>query len=617
MEQALAIHPAWVGIAGMGCVLFFHLLGWALSQVWWRGSARHVSEPAASPLLALFFQQALGMGAAMVGLLCLAVFGVFSVRGIAGAASGVVLTIGAARARQAGRGGAGQVREWSLAKLRPWEALVLACAVALAAAQSWHFPSAWDDTAYHLPLARAIVDHQALVADEWLRFPYFPAFMQLLFAAGLLLDVSLAQWLATWPVVVTLLGLMGATRWLCGHAAWGVMAWALYVYSPASRHSLGAAYVDAGLALFGLAAILAAAMWSQASPVMVGRRSWLVIAGLCAGVAGGIKFHGLVIAAALGLAVAWQSVRRAGLQQALVDICVYAGVSLGACGFWYLRSYWLTGDPIHPAGGAWFGYYLWTQQDMDLQLAEQASHGVPRHWSNFLVALWQVHAPYLCLALMWPVLLLRRHAHAWGVVGLVFYLGLAFWFWVSQVDRYLLTVLPAGALLCIGVVQHALACGMSGVVGGAARKAGRSGLAFLAVVLGLSLAWASTSALLSRPSIADQRDAHDEIVLLHEAEALAQRYGDKVLNLGYENAFFYYRGQLVGDWFGPAAFPRIADCSQTCRMRSVGETSDIMRRLGVHLLLIHAEKFPFDLQQYAAGMVLVGHRGSAFLFALP
>ncbi len=86
---------------------------------------------------------------------------------------------------------------------------------------------------------------------------------------------------------------------------------------------------------------------------------------------------------------------------------------------------------------------------------------------------------------------------------------------------------------------------------------------------------------------------------------------------GYENwSFYYYRGELVGDWFGRAAFWRVADCSQQCRMRSPEETQQTMRALGARMVLIHSGKFPFDEAQYSAQMVLLGKSGAGFLYGL-
>ena len=145
---------------------------------------------------------------------------------------------------------------------------------------------------------------------------------------GLLVDPSLAQWLANWPVVVTLLGLMGAGRWLLGHSGWGVVAWLIYVSIPLVKSILGFAYLDVLLALYGTATGLAAGVWAQAD----GRRDdrWLVLAGLCAGIASGIKLQGLVVAAAVGMGVlVFSGVSR----QTLRNLAWYGFACLAVCAF--------------------------------------------------------------------------------------------------------------------------------------------------------------------------------------------------------------------------------------------------------------------------------------------
>ncbi|MBS0292960.1 MAG: hypothetical protein JSS01_10665 [Proteobacteria bacterium] len=605
ISQALAQGPLWVGAAGLGAVLWFQLVGWGLLQ-WW---PRALQRPPV--LLWMFFQQALGMAVAMVLLLVLAVAQVFIgwlvlCVGLGGAL--LLAWIGWRRQASALPAAGGAFRSWQDCLLR---AGLLACAVLWVSMQAWRFPAAWDDTSYHLPLARTFVVQQGLVANEWLRFPYFPAFMQLLMAAGLWLDVGLAQWLATWPIAVTVLGLMGAAQWLCRHAGWGVLAGAVYLATPALRHVLGFAMPDGGMVLFCLAAVLVVAWWMDTEAAESGRL-WLALAGAFAGLACGIKLQAVPLAATVGLGVLlWSSFRANRSRSPWSDVLAYGGCCVGVCGFWYLRSWWVTGDPIHPAGGAVFGYYLWNAEDLALQVTEQASHGVTKAWALLPQALWRAGVALLGGALVAPLLLRRP---AWLLMAGIVWAGVIFWFWVSQVDRYVLAVVPLGALLCVELVRHCLPWVQA--------RGGRNRLGVLlpAGLVLLGGVWLMAGAALElrqRPSIAAQRAAQEVIPLLEQAEAVAGTYGTTLLNLGYEYAVFYYRGQLVGDWFGRAAFPRIADCSDGCRMRSPEDTRRIMRMLGVRLLLVDTKKFPLDAQRYAARMHVLAQHGSGILYGLP
>lgn len=609
-------YPVWAAWAALAWVAIFQCVGWGLWRALWRGSNPGRLVPCVPALLGLFFQQALGMGGIMILLLVVAVAGIFD-----GFWLTVVLVLCCApvafvacrdRRGLRERGASGE-------RVVAWQWWVMGCAALLSVAVSWRFPGAWDDTAYHLPMARTFVEQHALAANEWLRFPYFPAYMHLLFAAGLLVDVWLAQWLATWPVVVLLAGLMGAAQWLGRHCAWGAVAWVVFVLSPPLGHSLGFAFVDAGLAMFCTTAVLAMALWVQSGEW--GRFEWVIFAGGCAGMAAGIKFHGLVVAAALAVAMMAVSAmgRRAPLA-VLRCVVVYGLACVAVGGFWYLRSFVVTGDPIHPAGGAMFGYYLWTRQDLALQVAEQASHGLAKQWAFFIPAIWHAGVPFVYAIFGLPLMLLDARARAWSVVGLVVWANVLFWFYASQVDRYLVPVLPLAALFCIGVACRGVAL----IAVGARGHAGswttrcvawpwREGLAVLCVTC--VAAW-SVKQWLQRPSMKEQQSGFGEIALLRKASQEAPRYGRRVLDMGYENAFFYYDGQMVGDWFGRAAFPRIADCSDICRMPDAEKLRAIMHELNVRMVLIHSVKFPFDRTQYSAHMHLLADDGVGFLYGL-
>ena len=603
--------PIWMVMAvGTGAVMLFQIMGWSLWQALWRGAAGARCLPT---LLILFFQQVLGIGSAMLMLLGLALVGAFHVPGLLGVCVLVGLGGGWVARRQpnparalndgldraaGGLDGAG---------VALWEWVVLLAGMVIMGMVAWRFPGHWDDTAYHLPLARTIVEHQGLVANEWLRFPYFPAYAQLLFAAGLLVDPSLAQWLANWPVVVTLLGLMGAGRWLLGHSGWGVLAWLIYVSIPLVKSILGFAYLDVLLALYGTATGLAAGVWAQAD----GRRDdrWLVLAGLCAGIASGIKLQGLVVAAAVGMGVlVFSGVSR----QTLRNLAWYGVACLAVCAFWYARSAWVTGDPIHPAGGAVFGYYLWTPQDLHSQVAEQATHGVPKQWKNFADGLLRVDAIFLLAALLTPLFGWGRR-RPWVILWLMVALLVLFWFWISQVSRYLMPVLPLGALLALAVVYQLL-------VWSAARLPAVRGAGALFAVVSSMLMFVYVGVmghkLWLQPPAQAQRESRSEVVLLERAQTLQAQYGHRVLNFGYENAFFFYSGQLVGDWFGKAAFTQASDCDGVCRLRSAPEVVELMHRLGIRLVLIHAERFQFDKDEFSKYLDLIASQGSGYLYAL-
>ncbi|HFR8549045.1 TPA: hypothetical protein ACHX5U_004205, partial [Shigella flexneri] len=112
-------------------------------------------------------------------------------------------------------------------------------------------PGDWDDTMYHLPLARSLVEHHAIVVEQYLRFPLFPQNADLLMALGLQLgDVRLAQFLANICFFVIACGLVGCSWEITKTYYPGIIATILlFTINPLKDH-LGYAYIDLTLSLF-------------------------------------------------------------------------------------------------------------------------------------------------------------------------------------------------------------------------------------------------------------------------------------------------------------------------------------------------------------------------------
>src|SRR5262249_39287377 len=132
-----------------------------------------------------------------------------------------------------------------------------------------------------------------------LRVPVFPQLGELLFAETMLLadDVSthLVELLSTLTAALLLAG--WARRSASPAAGW--LAAGSWLGSPIVVHRAATGYVEPGLALFATAALYAQERWRQ-----TGSRGWLVLAGVFAGSAGGVKYLGLAAAAIVFLLVA-------------------------------------------------------------------------------------------------------------------------------------------------------------------------------------------------------------------------------------------------------------------------------------------------------------------------
>ena len=523
---------------------------------------------------------------------------------------------------------------------------ILLVLFALTIVATLHPPGHWDDTMYHLPLARHYVEQGGIVLNEYLRFPLFPQNFNLLFVLGMLLGHAVSppagelwqsgapelfsQVFASLPLFVLVLGLWAASRRYFGTALPGLLAGlSLYALRPV-KSTLGFAYIDDGLAMFCLAAALAVA-WAAEFIPQRDRQSGLaatsgfvavcVLAGLLAGAACGTKYFGVVFAAQLGVVLlvvaALRAARTPGhawLPAVLQAGLVYtAAVLLAGC-WWYVRSFLISGDPVHPAGGPVFGYFLWDEGDLAFQKTEQAMHGVGTHPLMFPAALLKAGVGLWLPAL--AGLFLRGLSPAVRVLQAVFLSYLIFWFFVTQVYRYLAPVYGVGGLLAF----HALYQAGAWLAGHRHkdREEGRKGQGIRV----LERPWVYGLLLLIAVVYTGERSVkhgeshlHADAVLnriagfglYQEANRHRDVYGSRIVQLGFEKGIYFFKGTVIGDWFGPGRYRDfVTDCPAfPCQRPPIEALQQTLRTHGARMLLISRDALT-DLDE--AGMQAEGWR---------
>ncbi|EHG3698655.1 hypothetical protein J4267_004253, partial [Shigella flexneri] len=94
--------------------------------------------------------------------------------------------------------------------------------------------------------------------------------------------------------------------------------------------------------------------------------------------------------------------------------------------YWYVRSFWISGDPFSPAGGNIFGHYLWNEIDLQVQTAEQARHGISPATLDLQQAINKVGSDVVFYAIL-SVFTLRNNKILWVFFSIVLTYVL-FWF---------------------------------------------------------------------------------------------------------------------------------------------------------------------------------------------
>jgi hypothetical protein len=448
------------------------------------------------------------------------------------------------RGAKAFLGGDGRRRRW-------WFLFGIAAVLAPLVAIALYPPTAFDETLYHLPFARAFARTGGVPFLPDLRVPVFPQLSEMVFAEVLLLadDVAVhfVELLATIAVAALLVGWgrRASGSKLIGSKRTGWLAAAIWLGNPIVAYLSGTAYLEPGLALFGTAALYAQERWRESRS-----RGWLALAAGFAGSAAGTKYLGLVFAGLVMLFTATAAPRGRRIR----DLALVALVAGAVAGPWYARIFFYTGNPVFPFFPGLFGPRTvwdtdWLQEHWSLPTRIGAFVRIP--WSVVFdrrnVGNQPPHSPVYLLGLPLLAAGAWRDPRVRQLLGAV--LAYALLFLVLAPDaRYLVAVLPAATL--------ALA------LSAAPLWSRRPRLAVAVSVAVLLPGWLYAGYHLVQqgpvPVTAAARDRYLEQRLpVWPAVRFLNRTRGRLYTVyafHAENMVYLAQGKLLGDWNGPGRF---------------------------------------------------------------
>jgi hypothetical protein len=443
-----------------------------------------------------------------------------------------------------------RIRTW-----RPWElalgGIVIAYAV-LGAVATCAPISSPDALLYHAADPARFVEAGRIFEVPGNSSSYEPFTVEMLVLDGFLLWDSVQGAFAPFLLaLVAVAAVAGAAERLAGRTV-ALLAAAVFAAEPLMLWEETSTFIESGLAC-----AVALAGWNLLRFARHGEGAALVLAGLFAGAAAGMKYLGLIAVLALTVAAAIALRRRLTVARVLAFAVPGVLVALP----WYVKNAILTGNPVYPHlfGGlnasaaaeldatmASFGHGR-SVADFLLMPVRLLADGEAFDGGEFLSPLFVAFAP---LALLVPG---RRGVRVAAAAGIAVYV--VAWFLTTQQARFLVPLLPALAVLAaIGI----LALAARGRLG----RAVAVGVTAAALVIGLGIS--AVYAAQFAPVVAGRESKEDflsrKVSLYDGVDWLNNRLGedDKVLlnvwSLLYLDVPYVTFGTM-GDLLPPEAGP--------------------------------------------------------------
>ncbi len=436
-----------------------------------------------------------------------------------------------------------------------------------------------DALSYHLPYAKQFAEHQGLMVNPYLRYPLNVLNFDLLYAVGFVLNGEiLARLFHVYAAFLMLLGLyeLGARA---GSALAGALAAFVFIENDLVTNIMVSGYIDLGIAMFAIAALMPLLYRQQ--PLA---RQTIILSAIFLGLAIGTKYLGWLYLPILLLILLMQRTK-------VRLLLLYVFVCLLVAAPWYVRNIWISGNPLHPFLQNWFGYWLWTADDIARQHADLlVRHGIDRSFGNFIKLPWYMTAGIFSkhgnihvfvaigTVLAWFCLFSKKHR----LLAIFVVANIVFWFFTSQISRYLLAVIPLlGLITALTLVMAVQAVWVKFNSLWKRNwmfrwpKKTMLILSILVIALGIRTNIRYFNKLDKYQYIAVNQQTWDNLLLknpdyqlLHAAN---QNQAKGTLKFGFVYANYYAEHPIKGDWFGLVNMIEI--------VHSVNDDKDLVKKM--------------------------------------
>lgn len=314
-----------------------------------------------------------------------------------------------------------------------------------------------DALIYHLAVPKLYLLHHGFYFIPGNVFAGYPHLGEMHYLLALFLQNDILAKAINYAVLCGILLGMGLfSRFLLQEQVYPTLSMLIFLSIPSVFAVSHAAYNDLIVTFFTLAAIYSFLRWSEHRLT-----SWLILCGVFSGSAAACKYTALLMTPLGCLGILWfASHRKTEALRALRLLTLYVTAAFIAGSPFYLKNWFMTGNPFYPFFYGIFGGRGWDADQARLYDLFIQSLGMGRDFLDYLLLPWNVSlrakidspefdgilGPIFLLTLPFLVAL-RRWETPVRVVLVYAFLTFLFWASSAQQIRYLIPLFPLLALV--------------------------------------------------------------------------------------------------------------------------------------------------------------------------
>jgi len=241
----------------------------------------------------------------------------------------------------------------------------------------------------------------------------------------------------------------------------GLIAGVIFYAAPMTTLRATSGMLELGLCLYVILAFFSIYNWLASKDL-----KWLIVGAVFAGFGAGVKLSGLLFAPILVgfIFIFCLFVDKSGLKRIIKIIFIFTIIFIVVASPWYLKNYFLTGNPVYPVF-----YSILGGRDLNLEVAQalQSAVSVEHSFSSFFKSFWTTtmdasgHAadtdPISPLFLIFlPLLFFVKNKKKYKFIFYILFFSLAYYllwfFFLLHAARRLIYLLPLLSILVTIVI---------------------------------------------------------------------------------------------------------------------------------------------------------------------